>query len=337
MKTRWHILGLSLALILTACGSQPTAAPKKTTAPKTRQTAVSHPKNHKPAASSGPLAGAVAVMVENSPQARPQSGLASADIVYEALAEGGITRFLALFYHHSAPSIGPVRSSRLYFIDLVAPYHVPYAHAGGSEQALTFLAKNPVPNLDDIYGSPNAFWRITSRSAPHNLYTSTKSLVAAAQQQGLPLVSLVPWPTGTDSGGSPSSGVRIVYTNNALYQYRTAWHYHNGVYLRTMNGTPHLMADGRQVTAANVVVMAVPTKAVPALDHGLGLEMNFTQGGAALFFRDGRMYQGTWQKGDAFTPLTFYRQGQPYRMAKGKVWVELVPSLVNVTVLGAHH
>ncbi len=118
----------------------------------------------------------LAVMIENSPAARPQSGLSQASVVYEAITEGGITRFLAIYLNGEPAVIGPVRSARPHFIYLAQEYDPVFVHCGESYEALQILARNsPVRNLDQIkYGKP--FWRSRKRPAPHNLYTSSARL-----------------------------------------------------------------------------------------------------------------------------------------------------------------
>ena len=126
----------------------------------------------------------IAAMIDNHPYARPESGLAQADIVYEALAEGGITRFLGLFFTQPAEKIGPIRSARHYFIYWADEYNAMYAHCGGYPEAYTAIAATGIADMDDLKGSPG-FWRNSDREAPHNLYTSTAALRAEADRRGL--------------------------------------------------------------------------------------------------------------------------------------------------------
>ena len=120
----------------------------------------------------------LAVIVENHPDARPQSGLGEADIVYETLAEGGITRFLAIFQTREVKSIGPVRSARDYFAEIANDFGALFAHVGGSDEVLLELQNKHYKNLDDInqFYQASFFERIKLRPAPHNVYTSTEKL-----------------------------------------------------------------------------------------------------------------------------------------------------------------
>src|SRR5258708_23201857 len=125
------------------------------------------------------------VVIENFLDSRPQSGLSQADIVYEALAEGGITRFLAVFQSQNAASIGPVRSARTYFNDWAQELGAIYAHVGGNSDALYYIKKGipGVSDADQFFNDPY-FKRISSRPLPLNTYTSSDKLLALSQQHG---------------------------------------------------------------------------------------------------------------------------------------------------------
>ena len=118
---------------------------------------------------------AVLAIIENSLDARPQSGLNSADIVYETMAEGGIPRFIALFQKENANKIGPIRSARSYFLDISKEYNLPFAHCGGSEEALLKINGEKLMSMNEMTNS-STYWRDSIRKAPHNLYTSSTKL-----------------------------------------------------------------------------------------------------------------------------------------------------------------
>ncbi len=124
-----------------------------------------------------------AIMVENSPEARPQSGLVDAGVVYEAIAEGGITRFVTFFQEAQPEVVGPVRSLRPYYIDWVRQFDAAVAHVGGSTQALRQVKAFGVKDLDE-FANAGAYWRDSARYAPHNAYTSTENLDKLIKQKG---------------------------------------------------------------------------------------------------------------------------------------------------------
>ena len=113
------------------------------------------------------------VVIENSKASRPQSGLNDADIVYETMAEGGISRFIALFQKNDAKVIGPVRSLRPYFIDISEEYNLPFAHCGGSDEALACVKSENLMSMDEMANS-SSYWRDSVRKAPHNLHHHQK-------------------------------------------------------------------------------------------------------------------------------------------------------------------
>ena len=130
----------------------------------------------------------IAVMIDDLGPARPQSGFTSASIVWQAPAEGGIPRYMLMFADQVPGNVGPVRSSRYYFIAWAAEWKAAYAHAGGSPQALTTLRLQGqgqlVYNVDQFRFGPPYFVRVTNRFAPHNLYTTGKELLKLAAKVG---------------------------------------------------------------------------------------------------------------------------------------------------------
>jgi len=125
----------------------------------------------------------LSIMVENSEGARPQSGLDKANIVYEVLAEGGITRFLAIYYDQDAEEVGPIRSARPYFVSKSLEHQAIYVHVGGSEEAYNFIKEEKIDDINEFVDF-EPFWRTTDRIPPHNLYTSTLKLRKEANKLG---------------------------------------------------------------------------------------------------------------------------------------------------------
>jgi hypothetical protein len=115
------------------------------------------------------------VIIENHNSVRPQSGLSKADIVYEALAEGGITRFLAIYLQEDS-TLGPVRSNRPYFLSWLSEYDAAYAHVGGSPDAQARIKEYNIKDLDQFFIGAPTYERVGYRAAPHNVYTNTEKL-----------------------------------------------------------------------------------------------------------------------------------------------------------------
>ena len=273
------------------------------------------------------LPGALAVMIDNYYKARPQSGLNKADMVYEMMAEAGITRFMALFYRQEAEKIGPVRSARYYFVQLARGYDVPLAHAGGSEDALQMVVDLKVKDLDEIYNSGNCFWRDSGKKMPHNLYTSTELLAKGAKAKGYGLVPLPTLPTATEWEGDtlPQDKDIVLDYSSGEYRYLVSWHYNGQSYERRINGQPHAMEDGAVITADNVIVMKAQTATKVKNKIPLS-EIKITGKGEVRYYIGGKMMKGTWSKNSPQAVINFYDStGKPMKFKEGKTWVQVIP------------
>ncbi len=283
-----------------------------------------------PGAAAPPLPGGVLVVVENHPDARPQSGLDRADVVFEADIVAGITRLLALYHSRPADEIGPVRSARWCFYDLARGYGLPFAHAGAGADVLAELARarrRGFPDLDEIYGAGGYFWRDWERRMPHNLYTSTELLVAGARARGYPLRA--PAPLSSAAGdpppgaGEPAGRVRVPFREGPGERNVVTWEYRDGRYVRFLNGQPHAMKDGALIRAANVVLLVTDTQTV--VKGGEPVKENRVTGeGDAVFFTGGRAYRGRWSKPDAGDTLRLLYGDGEMPLAPGPTWVEIV-------------
>lgn len=270
------------------------------------------------------LPGAVIVMVDNFHQARPQVGLDKADLVYEILAEGGITRFMALFYSESANKIGPVRSARYYFAQLARGYDSPLAHAGGSTEALELIQELKLKDLDEIYNAGGYFWRDSKRKMPHNLYTSTEQLIKGAKAKGYALVIPPVYPAASVGQGLAHGDDLFLDYSSGTYKYRVRWHYNGEYYERDINDSPHKTEDGIPLKADNVIVMTAPTKDI-IKNNILLSEINIIGKGDIRYFQDGRMSKGTWSKSSAKTELSFRDEnGDLIKLKPGKTWVQVI-------------
>ena len=133
-----------------------------------------------------------AVMVENSPEARPQSGIKDSGVVFESVAEGGITRFLLLYQEGKPATIGPVRSVRPQFASWVAAFDAGLAHVGGSDIPLQKLRSGQIKDLDQFFNS-KAYTRVTNRAAPHNVYTTDDKLQTLNKSKGYTNSNFTSW------------------------------------------------------------------------------------------------------------------------------------------------
>jgi hypothetical protein len=277
------------------------------------------------------LPGALLVMIDNLKPARPQSDLDKADLVYEIIAEAGITRYLALFYHQEAEKIGPVRSTRGYFVQLARGYDAPLAHAGGSQEALAMIPQIGVKDFDEIYNSSAYFWRDKTRKKPHNLYTSTEKLLQGAKKKGYKLETPFLQPWGTEWVGTPFSGELVIDYSVKNYPYKVSWRYHENRYERAINGQPHVMEDDILITADNLLVMV--TKITTYVKDGIPLsDVKVVGKGDLVCYIDGQKLKGYWQKDAVSADMKFYdQQGELLKLKRGTTWIQVVPSLECVT------
>ena len=286
-----------------------------------------------------PHRAALAVKVENLPQARPQWGLDEADIVFEEPVEGGITRFIAVFQCHQAPRIEPVRSARIIDPAILEPLgHILFAYSGAI-QPVVARVDAPGSLLEDVsaYKAPQAYWTDPTRYAPHNFESSTAALWAAAR--ALHYRQTPPTPIFSYGhavqGGTPAASVSIHFPLDVT---TWTWDRRTGVYNRSYSDTgPGLLGDGRQITASNVVVMLMHEYVTqysedPLGAHEYGLIMRGS--GPAWVFRDGAVFYGHWERPKLDHPYVFIekKNGAVIRLTPGNTWEELVPQGLDVAV-----
>lgn len=269
------------------------------------------------------------IMVENAPAARPQSGLYRADIVYEVLAEGEITRFLSVFQSEPAEIIGPVRSMRPYFVELGVGLDAMLVHAGWSQDAMNMMVKLKAAHLDEVYGDGDAYWRSKERKPPHNLYTSVEKATGRAERRKFrmdwnnPLLYFAaPEHTVT---GQPARAIHIPY----LLGYKVDYTYDDaaGVYKRNMAGAPHLDKEsGEQITAVNVLVIEAKHR---ILDNVGRRDVDVNGPGKGVLFQQGKAQEITWTRADGV--IRAYSGKNELPLLPGKTWVQIVPPATDTT------
>ncbi|HWW44990.1 MAG TPA: DUF3048 domain-containing protein, partial [Acidimicrobiia bacterium] len=306
-------IALAGVLLTAACsGSRPAAAPPTSTgAPSTaRQTSTTVVA---PSGPPFPLTGlpsddpttlsrpALSIKVDNAPAARPQAGLNAADVVTEELVEGGLTRFFATYQSQDAPLVGPVRSGRLVDADLLRELGGGiFAYSGAAAGELAVIRASSGALLLSPDAGDAGFHRDLSRPAPSNLFTATPDLYRAglARSPSLtappPLFTFDPRPPA----GGPGSSVAVTFSGaaNAVWSWSAA----TGSYSRVEDGSAHLLADGQQVTATDVVIMSVGVRPSGFVDVGRNPvpAVIVIGSGPCWVLRDGIVEQGRWQRAD---------------------------------------
>ena len=280
--------------------------------------------------------------IENSPQARPQSGLDAADVVYEELVEGGVTRFLAVFHSQLPEIAGPIRSARPIDTQLMDAYEgAGFAYSGARAEVREMLADVSAVLVTE--GGPG-FFRLPERAAPHNLYLRPAETLQGVVEAGAePFhgpgwhfdeeVPVEPLSCPTSAGeGCTDPGVEIEIPMSGTY--RTGWRYDDeaGVYRRLQNGEPFQVTGSGRIGASNVVVLAtrhyVGETGYPETDV-------LTDAAPAVVLRDGRRYPARWSKptADARIELTT-EDGEPFPLREGATWLHLPPASVVTTSIG---
>jgi hypothetical protein len=274
------------------------------------------------------------IMIENSLDARPQSGIEQAGVVFEAIAEGGITRFLALYQEAQPQYIGPVRSLRPYYIDWAASFDAPIAHVGGSPEALQQI-RNGGKDLDQFF-NPSAYWRQSTRAAPHNVYTSFKNLDALNQSKGYTSSKFTPWPRKKDSPLKTPTATTI-NVNISSSNFNSSYNYdaNTNSYLRNQAGRQHLVTsspDDKAPKQINPKVIIVLVMAYGIASDGQHSVYNTYGQGTALIFQDGGVENGTWHKANRADQITFMNpEGKTIELNAGQTWVVVVADKNKVT------
>lgn len=265
-----------------------------------------------------------AIMIENSPDARPQSGLKGAGVVYEAVAEGGITRFLAIYQEDKPGPIGPVRSLRPYFIDWAAPYHASIAHFGGSKLALDTVRNGQYRDLDMM--AIGGGWRVSDRAAPHNVYTDYSSIDRLNQSKGYTSSEFTSFPraTGKPSEAPNATSVSIAISSplyNTNYVYDAA----SNTYVRHLGGAPHVDREGGQLQPTVVIALVVSMTKVH--EDGWRESIATSGNGRAVVFQNGIATEATWHKADSGSALKITgSDGAEIQLDRGQTWITATPN-----------
>lgn len=263
-----------------------------------------------------------AVMIENSPDARPQSGLTSAGIVYEAIAEGGITRFMALYQEDQPQYIGPVRSARPYFIYWAEGYDASLAHAGGSADGLAIIRRDGVRDLDFAFNS-QAYHRINSRYSPHNLYTSLDGLGKINKTRKYKPADFKEFarkddqPAKTVTAGTINLGISGFYYNPTFKYDKTS-----NKYKRSQAGKPHTdEKSGKTIAPKVVVALVIPHRVY----NGVNTDYHSLGSGKAYIFQDGLVKVGKWIKKSKGASLRLLdSKGKDIPLNAGQTWISAV-------------
>jgi len=276
----------------------------------------------------------LSIKVENTPNARPQTGLNSADVVYETVVEGGITRFNLVFQSKIPKVVGPVRSARLSDLWIVPQYHAIFFYSGSSRIVGPRISSAGLTRLPHA-SSGYAYYR-TSRPAPHNLYLNMPRLAKDVKRHKFKTtVTVPPLQFGPASVATTGTPVRSVYVPLSGYN-NVTWTYNKkrDVWLRENGRAVHRdAATGKQVAAKNVVVMWAKYSNAGGDKHG-GTTFDIKLGGSgkATVFRNGRRYNAKWTASRDEAPRFVDKKGRPIRLERGNTWFEVIALDVDISM-----
>ncbi|MGD0378697.1 MAG: DUF3048 domain-containing protein [Acidimicrobiales bacterium] len=280
---------------------------------------------------------ALAVKIDDYPDARPQTGLSKADIVFDEPVEGGITRFAAVFQCQSPPLIGPIRSARAVDVQILSQLSKPIlVHVGGINPVLDLLQAANLTDFDlRTHGS--IVQKVPGRVAPYDTYISATAGWGLEPGDSTPPAALFTY-SSTAPTGTPITSIHIPFsgTNNATW----TWNAASGRWLLSYSGSP-AMTDGGQIATTNIVVQTVHVTYGPWLENsegGLEVQSQMTGSGPLTVLRNGVAITGTWKRAAVDDPtILTAADGSTIALQPGQTWVEIVPSTVAVTtnVVGA--
>lgn len=369
MRKRLVPLCLTLLLALSACGSpaadhspapehsvpavtvSPSAvpAPAPTATPEPAYTGPVNPLTGMPIDEAYVNRRPVAIMLNNLKRALPQVGVAEADIIYECLAEGGITRMLGLYQDPSGVgAIGSIRSSRTYYLELALGHDAVYIHAGGSPDAYNKIKAWNVTALDGVNGpycgtSPgsNLMWRDADRRQnmgyEHSVITTGSTITERFESYSFRKdhpdgydLGLRFAPDGTPEGGTAANTITVPFSNvkTGVFTYDAQ----SGLYMVEEYGKPYVDGNtGEQVGVTNVITLKTRCANIPGDDKGR-ITVDLTSGGTGYFACGGKMIDIRWSKADRNSPFCYTNlNGNPITLGQGSSYVNIVPLDCSVT------
>ena len=263
-----------------------------------------------------------AVSIENHPDAWPVSGLSKASLVIEAPVEGGITRYLAFFPASTTiEQIGPVRSARPYFVDWADSMNATYFHVGGSPEALEKI--RTLAGFVDInefsYGW--YFWRDMTRSAPHNVYTKSDFMDAAAVKKNVSTSTMsAVWhfQDMTTSTRGEVATIKVPYGGS----YNVRWNFdaERGIYTRSLSGAIQKDRDGSIIEAENIIVIKTEQTILDTIGR---LKIRTTGNGDAIAYRDGKRFSLRWRRSAGEQIRFESTDGTEFLFNRGRTWIEV--------------
>lgn len=271
---------------------------------------------------------ALSVKVDNVPPARPQIGLDVADVVFEEVVEGGVTRFIAVFHSKAPETVGPIRSVRPMDPNILSALGGLVAYSGGIPEFVALMRRAPVQDLGYDVAS-GAYRKEKSRRRPHDLFASPAALWAQAKEPfTAPPKPLFEFRAGDEPFGE-ADAVSLVIPFSQRFSATYTWDAATLGWRRAQGGAPHLVASGEHVAPLNLVVQFVTTRRLGKVDRsGTAVTESIVIGeGDAWVLSGARLAKGRWSKPDPASATRYTdASGRPLRLAPGRTWVHYVPA-----------
>lgn len=280
----------------------------------------------------------IALMIDNDTDAaRPQIGLEDAYMVYEIVVEGRATRFMALFKDFDLEKVGPVRSSRHYFLDYAQEHDAIYAHAGWSPKAAKDISALGINNINGVAADGASFWRDNTYDKTwHNLYTSTQKLSSRADEKNYRRTTESNMPNykeldETPTGGTAVSSISIPYAN--FYTVGYEYDEENKVFVRYVNGKTHDSQTGDAITTKNIIMYTLENVNLPDTEDKGRQDLKNIGSGTGYYFSDGQAVEINWKKSsrEAKTEYTL-SDGTPLELNPGNTFIQIVPKYAEAKI-----
>lgn len=268
----------------------------------------------------------VAVMFDNHPRARWQAGLSQAEVVYEFQVEHPYTRYMAIYLINDPKEIGPIRSSRPYFVTALLEYDPVYVRVGGSNEAYAYIKSLNLADIDGIYSG--GFWRVydTGKKAPNNMYSSMDAIRKRQKARGFRLNGNYEgfkfYNEDTEIKGNDASMVTIYYNNNNTTKY--VFNEQDKVYLRYKDGKLHVdEIDNSPILVENIIIQKAKTKKNDDVGR---LSIDIIGSGQGYYITNGKVIDITWKKPSEKSKTKYYDENnEEVTFNVGQTWIQVVP------------
>lgn len=281
----------------------------------------------------------LAIMIENQTDSRPQSGLYDASLIYEAIAEGGITRFMAVYVWGEPEKVGPVRSARTYFIDFANELGAFYAHVGGNLDALEKIKTDKILDLDQFKYGKKAYWREPEKgkATEHTMYTKPAKLWEIAKENKWEMegnYQSFDFKEDLDISGRPESASVTIDFSQPSYKVRWIYNREKNSYKRELGGLPHQdKLNKKQLEAKNLILADYERWQSPTEIGEQGFALKTIGSGKSKICLDGKVIEGTWQKDSRTSRTWFYdSNGSKIKFNRGQFWIEIIHPEISVKI-----